>query len=67
MQSSKPTESSPPVEGVFLARLVSGRVHERFPDEASGAVKLGWYAFVRASQLHRMRAPRPRVQPGAAV
>lgn len=55
------------VEGVFLARLVSGRVHERFPDEASGAVKLGWYAFVRASQLRRMRAPRPRVQPGAAV
>ena len=55
------------VEGVFLARLVSGRVHERFPDEPGGSVKLGWYAFVRASQLRKLRAPRPRVQPGAAV
>ncbi|WP_435532109.1 DUF3043 domain-containing protein [Rhodococcus antarcticus] len=55
------------VEGVFLARLVSGRVHERFPDEPAGAVKLGWYSFVRASQLRRLRAPRPRVQPGDAV
>ncbi len=55
------------VEGVFLARLVSGRVHERFPEEAAGAVKLGWYSFVRASQLRRLRAPRPRVQPGDAV
>jgi len=55
------------VEGVFLARLVSGRVHERFPDEPAGAGKLGWYAFVRASQLRRLRAPRPRVRPGDAV
>ncbi len=55
------------VEGVFLARLVSGRVHERYPEEPAGAVKLGWYSFVRASQLRRLRAPRPRVQPGDAV
>lgn len=55
------------VEGVFLARLVSGRVHERFPDEPAGAVKLGWYSFVRASQVRKLRAPRPRVRPGDAV
>ena len=54
-------------EGVFLARLVDRRVHERYPDEPAGAVKLGWYAFVRASQLRRLRAPRPRVSPGDAV
>lgn len=55
------------VEGVFLARLVTNRVHERFPDEPAGAVRLGWYAFVRASQLRKLRAPRPRVSAGAAV
>lgn len=55
------------VEAFFLARLVTNRVHERFPDEQAGAVKLGWYAFVRASQIRRLRAPRPRVHAGDAV
>lgn len=55
------------VEGLFLGRLVNRRVHERFPDEPAGGFKLGWYAFVRASQLRRLRAPRPRVRPGDAV
>lgn len=54
-------------EGVFLARLVTKRVHERYPEETAGAVKLGWYSFVRASQLRRLRAPRPRVKPGDAI
>ncbi|MGZ4541866.1 MAG: DUF3043 domain-containing protein, partial [Mycobacteriaceae bacterium] len=55
------------IEGIFLARLVSRRVHERFPDEAAGTVKLGWYAFIRASQIRKLRAPRPQVKPGDAV
>lgn len=55
------------VEGVYLARLVSARVHERFPAEEAGTVKLGWYAFVRASQVRKLRTPRPRVRPGDAV
>ena len=55
------------LEGLFLARLVNRRVHERYPEETAGSVKLGWYAFVRASQLRRLRAPRPRVKPGQAV
>ncbi len=55
------------VEGIYLARLVSGRVHERYPDEEAGAVKLGFYSFVRASQLRRLRSPRPRVKPGDPV
>lgn len=55
------------VEGIFLARLVTGRVHERFPEEPAGTVRLGWYAFVRASQLRKLRAPRPRVHAGDAV
>jgi len=55
------------VEGIFLARLVSGRVHERFPDDPSSTLKLGWYAFIRASQIRKLRAPRPRVKPGDPV
>ena len=55
------------LEGFYLARLVNKRVHERFPEEQAGPAKLGWYAFVRASQLRRLRAPRPRVKPGDAI
>ncbi|MGB6276775.1 MAG: DUF3043 domain-containing protein, partial [Rhodococcus sp. (in: high G+C Gram-positive bacteria)] len=29
--------------------------------------KIGWYAFVRASQIRKMRAPKPRVSAGEAV
>ncbi len=55
------------IEGIYLARLVSARVHERFPEEKAGTVRLGWYAFIRASQIRKLRAPRPRVKPGDPV
>lgn len=55
------------VEGVVLGRQINTRVHERFPDSVDGGFKLGWYAFVRASQIRKMRAPAPRVSPGDAV
>ncbi|KZE98783.1 MAG: DUF3043 domain-containing protein [Rhodococcus sp. (in: high G+C Gram-positive bacteria)] len=55
------------IEGVFIGRQINNRVRERFPDTADGGFKLGWYAFVRASQLRKMRAPKPRVDRGAAV
>ena len=51
------------IEGVFLARLVTRRVHERYPDEPAGTLKLGLYAFVRASQLRRAAGRRA---PGCA-
>jgi hypothetical protein len=54
-------------EGVLLGRRVNNRVRERFPDSTDGGFKLGWYVFVRASQLRRMRAPKPRVDVGADV
>lgn len=54
-------------EGYFLGRMINKRVRERFPDSADGGFKLGWYAFVRASQIRKMRAPKPRVSPGDAV
>ncbi len=54
-------------EGVFIGRMINRRVRERFPDTTDGGMKLGWYAFVRASQIRKMRMPKPRVKPGDAV
>ncbi|MFR9753224.1 DUF3043 domain-containing protein [Nocardia sp. 004] len=55
------------IEGIMLGRIVNNRVRERFPDTTDTGYRLGWYAFVRASQIRRMRAPKPRVGPGDAV
>ncbi|WP_067655092.1 DUF3043 domain-containing protein [Nocardia harenae] len=55
------------VEGVFLGRIINNRVRERYPDTTDTGFKLGWYAFVRASQIRKMRAPKPRLSPGDPV
>lgn len=54
-------------EGIWVGRMINNRVRERFPETSDGGMKLGWYAFVRASQIRKMRAPKPRVSPGEAV
>ncbi|UGT60646.1 DUF3043 domain-containing protein [Nocardia asteroides] len=54
-------------EGVFLGRIINNRVRERYPDTTDTGFKLGWYAFVRASQIRKMRAPKPRLTPGDPV
>lgn len=54
-------------EAIILGRQVTRAVRERFPDSPEKGLALGWYAFVRASQPRRMRAPRPRVNAGDAV
>lgn len=55
------------VDGVILGRMVNRRVAERFPESGDGGFKLGWYAFTRAMQLRKMRAPKPMVSPGDEV
>ena len=55
------------IDGIFLARKVSNAVDEKFPDNTEGRWKLGFYAAGRASQLRRMRAPRPLVNRGDKV
>ncbi|WP_197379793.1 DUF3043 domain-containing protein [Mycolicibacterium mengxianglii] len=55
------------IDGIWLARKVSNAVDEKYPDNTEGRVKLGFYAAGRASQLRRMRAPRPRVNRGDKV
>jgi hypothetical protein len=55
------------VEGLFTARNVIKRVRERFPDAPDRSMSLGWYSFVRASQVRKLRVPKPKVKPGDAV
>ncbi|SBS77969.1 conserved hypothetical protein [uncultured Mycobacterium sp.] len=55
------------IDGILLGRKVNKAVDAKFPDNAEGSFKLGMYAAGRASQMRRMRAPRPQVERGAKV
>jgi hypothetical protein len=55
------------IDGIFLGRKVNQVVDEKYPDNTEGGWKLGFYAASRASQLRRMRAPRPQVNRGDKV
>jgi hypothetical protein len=55
------------LDGLILGRKVARRVDEKFPDNTESRWKLGLYAASRASQMRRMRAPRPQVKHGTSV
>jgi hypothetical protein len=55
------------LDGLILGRKVVRRVDEKFPEDTESRWKLGLYAASRASQMRRMRAPRPQVKHGASV
>ncbi|OHU82697.1 DUF3043 domain-containing protein [Mycobacterium talmoniae] len=55
------------VDAVILARKVNRLADAKFPDNVESRWKLGLYAAGRASQLRRMRAPRPQVNRGEKV
>jgi hypothetical protein len=55
------------LDGLLLGRKVVRRVDEKFPEDTESRWKLGLYAASRASQMRRMRAPRPQVKHGASV
>ncbi len=55
------------IEGFVLGRIVTKRVREKFPTEPIKGISIGWYSFIRASQLRRLRVPKPRVKPGEAI
>ncbi|MGH3435419.1 MAG: DUF3043 domain-containing protein [Sciscionella sp.] len=55
------------VEGIFLGRSVVLQVRAKFPKATDRALPLGWYAAVRASQIRKLRMPKPRVKAGEAV
>lgn len=55
------------LDGLLLGRKVAHKVDEKFPEDTESRWKLGLYAASRASQMRRMRTPRPQVKHGASV
>lgn len=55
------------MEGVLNGRRLSRLARVKFPKETIKGLSIGWYAFIRASQLRRLRIPKPRVRPGDKV
>lgn len=55
------------VEAILLGRLAVRMARTKFPKENVGTGGIIWYTFTRASQVRRLRVPRPRVRPGEAV
>ena len=54
-------------EGVLNGRRITRLVRERFPKESVRGLSVGWYAFIRASQLRKLRVPKPSVRPGDKI
>jgi len=50
------------VDGIFLAKRVKKEVAQRFPDTNTRG--LGMYAWLRSTQMRRLRAPKPQVSVG---
>lgn len=55
------------IDGLILGRKVAKLVDAKFPNNTESRWKLGLYAVGRASQMRRMRAPRPQVNRGSNV
>lgn len=51
------------IEGISIGRRANKAVREKFPDTKETGFALGFYAYSRASQLRKLRTPRPRVEP----
>ena len=52
-------------EGYFIGRRVQRLAQERYPGESQKGIKI--YAFVRNTQLRRLRIPKPRVERGQQI
>ncbi len=55
------------IEGFVNGRKIAKLVREKFPKETTNGRSIGWYAFVRASQIRRLRMPKPRLKPGDPI
>ena len=55
------------IEGFVNGRKIAKLVREKFPKEAVNGRSIGWYAFVRASQIRKLRVPKPRLKPGDPI
>lgn len=55
------------IEGILTGGRITKRVRQKFPKEPIKGVSVGWYAFIRASQIRKLRVPKPRVGPGDKI
>ena len=55
------------IDAIFLARKVNKAVDAKFPESTETHFKIGMSAASRASQMRRMRAPRPAVSLGTKI
>jgi hypothetical protein len=55
------------IEGILLGGRLTRQVRAKFPKEPVRGLSVGWYAFIRASQLRKLRVPKPRVRPGDKI
>lgn len=55
------------IEGALNGRRLTRLARAKFPKETVNGLSIGWYAFIRASQIRRLRIPKPRVQPGDKI
>ena len=54
-------------EGMLSGGRITRRVRAKFPKEHVRGLSVGWYAFIRASQIRKLRVPKPRVRPGDKI
>jgi VIT1/CCC1 family predicted Fe2+/Mn2+ transporter len=55
------------IDGLLIGRKVNRLVAAKFPDNIESGWKIGFYAASRASQLRKMRVPRPQVTRGTKI
>ena len=55
------------LEGVLSGSRITKKVRQKFPKEPIRGLSVGWYAFIRASQIRKLRVPKPRVSPGEKI
>jgi hypothetical protein len=54
-------------EATLNGRRVAKLAREKFPKENVRGFSIGWYAFVRSSQMRKLRVPKPRLRPGDPI
>jgi hypothetical protein len=53
------------VDGIFLGRRIRKLMGEKFPNVSTKG--LGMYAWLRSTQMRRLRAPHPQTKVGDEV
>jgi hypothetical protein len=53
------------IDGIFVGRKVRKAVEAKFPGTSTKG--LGMYAWLRSTQMRRLRAPHPQVKVGDPI